>query len=62
MQSKFRFGSDVRVFRTQKHVSKFHATKAKDLVGSYQTLQLGGQSKAKILRVNCIELTIFVLN
>ena len=61
MQSKFRFGRDVRVFMTPKHVNKFHATKAKDLVGSYQTLLLGGRSKAKIMWVNCIELTIFVL-
>ena len=53
IQSKFRCDSDTHVFAPQKHVNKFHATKTKDLVGSYQTLLFSNQSKAKILWVYC---------
>ena len=44
------------------HVNKFHNTKTKTLVGSYETLLFSNQSKARILWANCTELTIFALN
>ena len=49
IQSKFRFGSEAHVFTPPKHVNKFHATKTKDLLGSYRTPLFSSQSKAQIM-------------
>lgn len=57
LQSKFRLEVTHAC-----HVNKFHATKTKNSVGSHQTILFSGQWKARILWVNCTDLTIFALN
>ena len=49
----------VQVRKCRTHI---HATKVKDLVGSYQTLLLINQLKPRILWVNSDELTNFAQN
>ena len=52
LQSKFHCRSDTGALTPPKHANKFHATKTKKLVASYQTLLFCNQSKAKLLLIN----------